>query len=155
MNYSATGTDNDSTRAKIQYFGPNSQGFFDFTRFPHAQEHQNLDNMNASAIIPGTGPGSGQPVIPQDLNKGQDYAIRVNQYEAQYKFNVLGKPGKDTRFIRFNEPISITDNFHASIIHLYTKLYHQTIPSPGSVAKLAFGGKIRKSALGKSTTCES
>jgi putative transposase len=25
----------------------------------------------------------------------------------------------------------------------------------GSVAKLAFGGKIRKSALGKSTTCES
>src|SRR5262249_23545423 len=27
--------------------------------------------------------------------------------------------------------------------------------SAGSVAKLAFGGKIRKSALGKSTTCES
>jgi hypothetical protein len=107
LNYSATGTDNDSTRAKIQYFGPNSQGFFDFTRFPHAQEHQNLDNMNASAIIPGTGPGSGQPVIPQDLNKGQDYAIRVNQYEAQYKFNVLGKPGKDAPW--FTAGINVWD----------------------------------------------
>src|SRR5262245_42675578 len=43
------------------------------------------------------------------------------------QLRVLGKHGQDTRFIRFNEPISITDNFHASIIHLYTKLYHQTI----------------------------
>src|SRR5262249_44784544 len=52
------------------------------------------------------------------------------------QLRVLGKHGKDTRFIRFNEPIRITDNFHASIIHLYTKLYNQTIPSPCTVQKV-------------------
>jgi len=100
FNYWATGSDNESTQAKVQYDGPNSQGFIDFNRFPHAEEHENFNNMNASALIPGTGPGSGQPVIAQDLNKGQDYAIRVDQYEAQYKFNLVGQPGKDDFWLK-------------------------------------------------------
>jgi hypothetical protein len=99
FNYSATGTDNESTRAKLQYFGPNSQGLIDFNRFPHAQEHENFNNMRDSALIPGMGPGSGQPVIAQDLNIGQDYAIRVDQFEAKYKFNLVGQPGKDASWI--------------------------------------------------------
>lgn len=99
FNYSATGTDNESTRAKLQYFGPNSQGSIDFNRFPHAQEHENFNNMKASALIPGSGPGSGQPVIAQDLNTGQDFAIRVDQFEAKYKYNLVGKPNKDNAWI--------------------------------------------------------
>jgi hypothetical protein len=83
----------------VQYFGPNSQGSIDFNRFPHAQEHENFNNMRASARIPGSGPGSGQPVIAQDLNVGQDYAIRVDQFEAKYKFNLAGQPGKDDSWI--------------------------------------------------------
>jgi hypothetical protein len=99
FNYSATGTDNESTRAKLQYYGPNSQGSIDFNRFPHAQEHENFNNMKASALIPGTGPGSGQPVIAQDLNVGQNYAIRVDQFESKYKFNLAGRPGKDDSWV--------------------------------------------------------
>jgi hypothetical protein len=99
LNYSATGTDNESTRAKAQLYGPNSQGFVDFNRFPHAQEHQNFNNMAASALIPGTGPGSGQPVISQDLNKGENYVMRVDQFEAQYKHNLLGLPNKDDSWL--------------------------------------------------------
>jgi hypothetical protein len=95
LNFSATGTDNESTRANVQYFGPNSQGFITFNRFPHAEENESFNNMNASAAIPSTAPGSPQPIIAQDLNKGQDLAIRVDQYEAQYKVNVLGQPGKN------------------------------------------------------------
>jgi hypothetical protein len=56
------------------------------------------------------------------------------------QLRVLGKHGKDTRFIRFNEPISITDNFHASIIHLYTKLYHQT--RMAKIFELAFLSEV-------------
>jgi hypothetical protein len=100
LNYSATGPDNDSTQANLQYFGPNSQGFIYFNRFPHAEEHQNFNNMQASALIPGSGPGSGQPVIAQDLNTGKNYAIRVNQYEAQYKFNLRGQPNKDDAWLQ-------------------------------------------------------
>lgn len=100
FNYSVTGTDNESTKANFQYFGPDSQGFININRFPHANEHQNFDNMAASARIPGAGPGSGQPVIPQDLNIGENYAIRVDQYEAQYKFNIVGRPGKDDTWLK-------------------------------------------------------
>jgi hypothetical protein len=99
FNYWATGTDNESTKAGVQYFGPNSQGGFFFNRFPHAEEHQNFNNMAASALVPGKGPGSGQPIISQDLNLGEDYVIRVDQYEAKYKYNVFGQPNKDNVWI--------------------------------------------------------
>jgi hypothetical protein len=39
---------------------------------------------------------------------------------------VLDKDGKDPRFICFNEPISIADNFYVRIIHIYTNVYHVT-----------------------------
>jgi hypothetical protein len=100
LNFSASGPDNEDTQAKIQYFGPNSQGFINFNRFIHAEEHENFNNMNASALVPGTGPGSGQPIIAQDLNPGTNYAIRVDQYEAQYKFNLVGQPGKEGPWLR-------------------------------------------------------
>ena len=100
LNYTATGADNEDTKARVQYYGQNSQGFIDFNRFIHAEEHEGFDNMNASAVIPGKGPGSGEPVIAQDLNKGENYAIRVNQYEAQYKYNLVGQPGKDDFWIK-------------------------------------------------------
>jgi len=99
LNYTATGTDNESTKATVQYYGPKSQGFLDFTRFIHAEEHVGFDNMNASALVPGAGPGSGQPVIAQDLTKGQDFAIRVNQYEMKYKYNLVGQPNKDSSWV--------------------------------------------------------
>jgi len=99
FNYWATGPDDDSTRARLNYYGPKSQGFIDFNRFPHAEEHENFNNMNASAVIPGAGPGSGQPVIAQDLNMGQDYVIRVDQFEAKYKYNLVGQPNKDPSWI--------------------------------------------------------
>ncbi len=99
FNYSATGPDNEDTQAKLQFYGPNSQGFVNINRFIHAEEHESFDNMNASSRIPGTGPGSGQPVIPQDMTPGQDYAIRVEQYEAQYKYNLIGQPNKEDFWI--------------------------------------------------------
>lgn len=100
FNFWATGTDNDSTKAGLQFYGPNSKGFLDFTRFPHAQEHLRFDNMNDSAVIPGTGPGSGQPVIAQDLHAGDNYVMRVDQFEAQYKYNVWGQPNLDKIWVR-------------------------------------------------------
>ena len=51
FNYSATGTDNESTKANLQYYGPNSQGSISFNRFIHAQEHQSLDNMKDASTL--------------------------------------------------------------------------------------------------------
>lgn len=95
FNYFATGTDNESTHARLEYYGPQAQAVIDFNRFPHAQEHENFNNMIASAMIPGTGPGSGQPVIAQDTNIGENYAIRVDQFEAKYKQILMGQANSD------------------------------------------------------------
>jgi hypothetical protein len=97
LNYTATGTDNESTRATVQYFGEKDQGFVDLNRFPHAQEHDPFNNMRASALIPAK---AGQPVIAQDLNKGENYAMRVDQFEAEYKYNLLGQPGKGSSWLK-------------------------------------------------------
>ncbi len=87
FNYSATGTDNESTKANLQYYGPNSQGSISFNRFIHAQEHESLDNMKAASFL------NSQRIVGDEsvLNVGQDYAIRVDQFESKFQTNLTDR----------------------------------------------------------------
>jgi hypothetical protein len=52
--------------------------------------------MDASAVVT----GSDRPVIAEDRNKGENFSMRVDQFEAQYKYDLVGQPSKDSLWVR-------------------------------------------------------
>jgi hypothetical protein len=83
-----TMTDDSSGSVHGYYFGPglsggSGAGFeakFDYEGFPHNLGHDPLSNMlTASAATPNSS------VVKRDLNVGEDYAIQVQEYKANFK----------------------------------------------------------------------
>jgi hypothetical protein len=88
LDLTATMTDDSSGSVHGYYFGPglsggSGAGFeakLDYEGFPHNLGHDPLNNMlTASAATPNSS------VVKQDLNAGQDYAIQVQEYKANFK----------------------------------------------------------------------
>ena len=124
FNYSAAGTDNQSTKANLQYFGPNSQGFINIDRFPHAGARRTQEHGCLGQRPREEGPDQVNPSLPKDSNKGQDYALRVDQYEAQDKFNLVGQPAKDNSWMKAGINIwdqqEVGDRQANNTVHCYT-----------------------------------
>jgi hypothetical protein len=74
-------TDNESNQASLHYFGPKWFTNIDYQRFIHRLDHIPLDNFlpdnAATAKLP-----NNTYVAGQDLNVGEDYAIRVEEFRA-------------------------------------------------------------------------
>lgn len=77
-----TGLDNESSDARVRYYGPAVSAKFDYERYPHRLDHNPLVGFNLLGPIP---PGPDDNVVVEDLNVGQDYAIRVQQLNAKFK----------------------------------------------------------------------
>ena len=115
-----TGTDNDTNQLDLTYYGSGTKVDIDFQRFIHRLGHDPLDNFNQDL---GFGPGVFEqaptfaplPVDPnnpqrqgirtaagaknralnsQDLNVGEDYAIRVEELNAE----VSGQLSHDLKY---------------------------------------------------------
>jgi hypothetical protein len=76
----ASGLDNEATNARVNIFGPRGSAKVNFQRFPHRVDHDPL------AGAPRSGPlGPNDNVVVEDLNVGEDYAIRVQQLDARFQ----------------------------------------------------------------------
>ncbi|MFH1267523.1 MAG: hypothetical protein ABIK89_17510 [Planctomycetota bacterium] len=73
----ASGLDNSAGRANLNYFGPLLRADLDYQRYLHRLDHDPLTNMGNLA--------SGELVISEDLNAGEDYAIRVQDLKTSFR----------------------------------------------------------------------
>lgn len=82
-NFFVTGTENESTRAHLDYFGPAVETNIDYDRFPHRLDHDPIANFRDTN-------GEASPYIGKvtDLNVGEDYAIRVQEFDAKFKGHI-------------------------------------------------------------------
>ena len=79
-----SGLDNEANDAKVRYYGPASSGRFDFQRYFRSLDHDPLVGLDlAPGEVPPPGPEG--DVIVEDLNVGEDYAIRVEELDARYQ----------------------------------------------------------------------
>ncbi len=81
FDYSVSGLDQEANHARAYYYGgPNLGAKFKFERFLHRLDH---DPLNGFDLNNGS-PGPQDKVVSDDVNVGQDYAIRVQQLDAQF-----------------------------------------------------------------------
>jgi len=86
LDLSATGTDNETTDLDLYYFSPGyfGNGFsvdVDYDRFIHRLDHKLLAGVPvADSVDP-----VNDRVVNDDLNVGEDYAFRVQEFEADFK----------------------------------------------------------------------
>ena len=78
-----SGLDNETNDARVQYYGPEGTGKLDFERYIRRLDHKPLTGLD---LPPGNVPPAPRligNVITNDLNVGQDYAIRVEELDAK------------------------------------------------------------------------
>ena len=92
--FSLTGTDNETTHAVWDYAGPGLRANVDYERFRHSLSPDPLANFPQAVADPAN-PGSYLPVsgefVAEDLNAGEDYAIRVQQLKAKFQGELTDK----------------------------------------------------------------
>ncbi|MHB8952939.1 MAG: hypothetical protein ACYC4U_08145 [Pirellulaceae bacterium] len=71
-----TGLDNESTQAGLYLFTPAYEADLRYQRFLHRLDHDPLVNLPR--------PGSGAEIIAEDLNVGEDYAVRVQDFQTDF-----------------------------------------------------------------------
>ena len=77
VNVSGSLLDNETGQAGLDYFGPGLSADFNLQRYLHRLDHDPLTNMGDMQ--------SGQETIREDLNVGEDYAIRVEDVKASFE----------------------------------------------------------------------
>jgi hypothetical protein len=93
LDLSATLTDDSDGSVHGYYFGPGTsggtgQGFearVDYLAFPHNLQHDPLDNMLNPNVVNPNSPANASSIFKQDLNAGEDYAIQVQEFKANFK----------------------------------------------------------------------
>ncbi|MCA9245456.1 MAG: hypothetical protein KDA42_00045 [Planctomycetales bacterium] len=82
LDFTLTGMDNEATDARAYYFGPRLTAKVKFNRFLRRLDHDLLAGADLNGAVP---PGPADAVVTEDLNTGQDYAIRVEQLNARFQ----------------------------------------------------------------------
>ncbi|MHB8972213.1 MAG: hypothetical protein ACYC3X_20480 [Pirellulaceae bacterium] len=81
-----TGLDNETTQAGLYLFTPAYEADLRYQRFLHRLDHDPLLNMPR--------PGSGAEIIAEDLNVGDDYAVRIQDFRT----DVSGKLAENVKY---------------------------------------------------------
>lgn len=83
-----SGLDNEANDVGVRYYGPEGSGKFDFQRYFRRLDHDPLAGLDlAPGQVPPAGPEGN--VIVEDLNVGEDYAIRVEELDARYQGRLM------------------------------------------------------------------
>jgi hypothetical protein len=82
-----TGLDNEANDARLRFYGPLLTADIAFQRFLRRWDHDPLTGLD---LAPGQAPPPGDTgnVISDDLNVGEDYAIRVQELDARFHGNL-------------------------------------------------------------------
>lgn len=81
LDLTATGTDNETNNLRAYAYGPVVTGKFEYQRFLHRLDHVPLSGFDLNSGVP----GPTDVVVSDDLNVGEDYAIRVQRLKASVK----------------------------------------------------------------------
>ena len=82
----ATGNDNETTTANVYLFGPARPSSSITIAIRTGADHDPLDNMaDLDSTLPNSPGGTDPLVMKQDLNVGQDYAVRVQELKGSIK----------------------------------------------------------------------
>lgn len=84
LNFAVTGLDSEATDVRARYFGPRVSANVEYQRYLRRLDHDPLAGMTDFQQQP---PG-GTPIIKEDLNAGEDYAIRVQELKTNFKGNL-------------------------------------------------------------------
>ena len=89
VDYFVTGNDNETTTTGWYLYRRGFSVNVDYQRFLHRLEHDPLWNL-ADYTEAGQPTPSGEPNewVKEDLNVGEDYAIRVQEFDARFKGNM-------------------------------------------------------------------
>lgn len=87
LNYTLNGMDKETTAINVNFYRPDHEINFDYQRFPHNLGHENLGEFPNFTSNSATVPLAAQ-FRRQDANPGEDYAIRVQELKANYKWKV-------------------------------------------------------------------
>jgi hypothetical protein len=91
LNATITGTDSETNAVGMNFYRPGFQANVDYQRFPHNYGHENLGEFVASGPSDNTDNGAKgtnvrtQQFLRQDLNPGDDYAFRVQEFKSSFK----------------------------------------------------------------------
>lgn len=79
-----SGFDEETNDARVHYYGPEGVAKIDFQRFIHRVDH---DPVVGYDLAPGQVPPAipAANVIADDLNVGEDYAIRIQELDAKFQ----------------------------------------------------------------------
>jgi hypothetical protein len=90
VDFSATQTDQEGYFGRLHYFGPLVSAKLDYEQFLHRLDSWNFDNFPAG--VPAA-PSTSRVLNHNTMNLGQDYAIRVQEFNAKFK-GPLGENAK-------------------------------------------------------------
>ena len=82
LDMALSGLDNETSDALVNYYGPNVSAKVNYQRYPRQLDHDPLIGYDLDSLVP---PGPDDNVVSEDLNVGQDYAIRVQEFDARFK----------------------------------------------------------------------
>lgn len=85
VDMSLTGLDNEATNARLNYFGPSLSANVNYQRYLRLWDHDPLTGYDLANPVP---PGADDNVVSEDLNVGEDYAIRIQELDARFKGNL-------------------------------------------------------------------
>lgn len=74
--------DNETNDARLHYYGPRGSADVHYQRFLRRLDHDPLTGFDLNGPIP---PTTDDNVVSEDLNVGQDYAIRIHELDAKFK----------------------------------------------------------------------
>ncbi len=72
-----SGLDKETTQTRLDFFGPGFQAGVEYQRYLHRRDHDPLSNMGEVL--------SGQEIVREDLNVGEDYAVRVQDVKTDFR----------------------------------------------------------------------
>ncbi len=87
LDLTATESDNVTDKVNAYYYGPGLSATFDYDSFIHQLDHDPINNMASVSSLPNPAlPGATNPfIVKQDLNAGDDYAMRVEEFKGSFK----------------------------------------------------------------------
>jgi hypothetical protein len=77
-----SGLDNEANDARVYYYSPGWSAKVDFQRYLRRWDHDPLAGYDRNNPVP---PGPNDNVISEDLNVGEDYAIRVQELDTSFQ----------------------------------------------------------------------
>ena len=80
LDFTLSGLDNEANNVRALYYGPDGSAKVRYNRFLRRQDHDPLTGVDRAGPL-----GPNDNVVSEDLNLGEDYAIRVQQFDAKFQ----------------------------------------------------------------------